>query len=104
MRTAQGQKIDIYIAQGNIYSCSVLKSVRVRYFEIPMPISRLLLLMQFRMGSHALPVEQGRLARPAIPRHLRCCNLCETKAFGDERHFVFDCPHFAHIRRQFRAL
>ena len=26
------------------------------YFEIPMPISRLRLLMQFRMGSHALPV------------------------------------------------
>ena len=23
---------------------------------------------------------------------------------GDERHFVFDCPHFAHIRRQFRSL
>ena len=48
----------------------------VPYFEIPMPISRLRLLMQFRMGSHALPVEQGRLARPAIPRHLRRCTLC----------------------------
>ena len=23
--------------------------------------------MQFRMGSHALPVEQGRLAKPAVP-------------------------------------
>ena len=22
----------------------------------------------------------------------------------DERHFVFDCPHFAHICRQFRSL
>ena len=39
----------------------------VPYFELPMPISRLQLLMQFRMGSHALPVEQGRLARPAVP-------------------------------------
>ena len=66
-----------------------------------MPISRLRLLMQFRMGSHALPVEQGRLARPAIPRHLRRCALCETRALGDERHFVFDC---AHIRRQFCSL
>ena len=74
----------------------------VPYFAIPMPISRLRLLMPFRMGSHALPVEQGRLARPAIPRHLRRCTLCETRALGDERHFVFDCPHFAHIRRQFR--
>ena len=69
-----------------------------------MPISRVRLLMQFRMGSHALPVEQGRLAKPAVPRHLRRCTLCGTRALGDERHFVFDCPHFAHIRRQFRSL
>ena len=74
------------------------------YFEIPMPISRLQLLMQFRMGSHPLPMEQDRLAKPAIPRHLRRCTLCETRALGDERHFVFDCSHFAHIRRQFRSL
>ena len=76
----------------------------VPYFELPMPISRVRLLMQFRMGSHALPVEQGRLAKPAIPRHLRRCTLCGTRALGDERHFVFDCPHFAHIRRQFQSL
>ena len=69
-----------------------------------MPISRVRLLMQFRMGSHALPVEQGRLAKPAVPRHLRRCTLCGTRALGDERHFGFDCPHFAHIRRQFRSL
>ena len=60
--------------------------------------------MQSRMGSHSLPVEQGRLARPVIPRQLRRCMLCDTLAIGDERHYVFDCPHLAHIRRQFRAL
>ena len=76
----------------------------VPYFEIPMPISRLWLLMQFRMGSQALPVEQGRFARPAIPRHLCRYTLCETRALGDERHFVFDCARFSHIRRQFRLL
>ena len=75
----------------------------VPYFELAMPISRLQLLMQFRMGSHALLVEQGRLARPAVPRHLRRCTLCKTRALGDEN-FVFDCPHFAHVRRQFRSL
>ena len=74
------------------------------YFEVPMPISRLQLLMQYRMGSHALPAAQGRLGRPAIPRHLCRCTLCETRALGDERHFVFYYPHFAHIRRQFRSL
>ena len=76
----------------------------VPYFELPLPISRVQLLMQFRMGSHALPVEQGRLAKPAVPRHLCRCTLCGTRALGDERHFVFDCPHFAHIRREFRSL
>ena len=74
------------------------------YYEVPMPISRLRLLMQFRMGSHSLPVEQGRLARPAIPRRLRRCTFCDTGAPGDERHLVFDCPHFAHVRRQFQSL
>ena len=56
------------------------------------------------MGPHALPVKQGRLARPAIPRHLRRCTQCKNWALGDKRHFVFDCPHFAHIRRQLRSL
>ena len=46
-------------------------------FEIPMPLSRLRSLMQFRMGSHSLPVEQGRLARPVIPQQLRRCTLCK---------------------------
>ena len=71
------------------------------YYEVPMPMSRLRLLMQFRIGSHSLPVEQGR---PAIPRHLHRCTFCGTGAPGDERHLVFDCPHFAHVRRQFKSL
>ena len=84
--------------------CAPSQLDTVQYFEIPMPNSRLQLLMQFRMESHALLVGQGRLARPAIPWHLRRCTLCKTRALGDERHFVFDCPHFAHIRRQFWIL
>ena len=63
-----------------------------------MLISRLQLLMQFRMGSHALPVEQGRLARSAVPRHLRRCTLCKTRALGDEMHFFWtalNLPTFA---------
>ena len=74
------------------------------YFDIPMPLSRMRLLMQFRMGSHSLPVEQGRLARPMVPRQLRRCMLCSTYAIGNKRHYVFDCTHFAHMRQQFRSL
>ena len=50
------------------------------------------------------PIEQGRFARPAVPRHLRRCTVCDTQAVGDELHCVFDCPHFSDIRAQFPGL
>lgn len=43
------------------------------YLEIPMPLSRPRLLMQFRPGSYSPLAEQGRLARPGILWHLRRC-------------------------------
>ena len=49
-----------------------------------MSIRRLRALVQFRLGSHSLPVEQGRFVRPCLPRHLRRCDLCNTQA-------VFKC-------------
>ena len=54
--------------------------------------------MQFRMGSHDLPVERGRFVRPALARHMRFCTCCNAQAVGDERHYVFDCPAFPGIR------
>ena len=74
------------------------------YYELPMPITKLRALLHFRMGSHALPVEQGRFARPHIPRNLRRCTLCTTGAIGDERHFCFECPFFDGIRAQYADL
>ena len=69
------------------------------YYELPMSITKLRLLFHFRMGSHMLPVEQGRLARPCIPRNLRRCTFCTTAALGDERHCVFESPHFWGVRQ-----
>ncbi len=54
----------------------------------------------FRVGAHSLPVEQGRIEMPKVPRHLRRCTFCATNAIGDERHCVFDCPHFQGLRQQ----
>ena len=48
------------------------------YYELPMSISKLWALVQFRLGSHSLPVEQGSFARPAVPRHLCWCAVCDT--------------------------
>ncbi len=33
-------------------------------------------------------------------RHLRRCTFCATNAIDDERHCVFDCPHFQGLRQQ----
>ena len=59
-----------------------LSPLTLPYLENPMPISRLRLLMQLCLGSQALPVEESRLARPAIPWHLRRCTVCSTQASG----------------------
>ena len=64
------------------------------YYELPMSITKLRSLFYFRMGSHLLPVEQGQLARPGVPRHLRSCTFCPHRALGDERHCIFECPRF----------
>lgn len=74
------------------------------YYELPMSITKLRLLFHFRMGSHSLPVEQGRLARPGVPRHLRSCTFCPGRALGDERHCIFECPRFDGHRLNFPQL
>ena len=74
------------------------------YYELPMGISALRTLVQFRLGSHTLPAEQGRFARPAVPRHLCWCTVCDLQAVGDELHCVFDCPHFNDTKAQFPGL
>ncbi len=74
------------------------------YYELPMSITKLRSLFHFRMGSHSLPVEQGRLARPGVPRHLRSCTFCPDRALGDEQHCNFDCPCFNGHRLSFAQL
>ena len=71
------------------------------FYELPMSITRLRALVQFRVGSHSLPVEQGRFVRPSL---LRQCNLCSTRAAGHELHYVFDGPRFDAIRAQYSNL
>ncbi len=74
------------------------------YFELPISLSKLRRLMQFRLGSHDLPIEQGRMARPIVPRYLRRCTLCSRHAPGDERHFMLECPQLDGIRAQYPNL
>ena len=52
-------------------------------------------ILRFRMGSHHLPVEEGRHFN--LPRASRVCNLCNTGALGDERHMLLECTALADI-------
>ncbi len=70
------------------------------YYELPLPVTKLRSIFQFRVGAHSLPVEQGRIQMPKVPRHLRRCTFCATTTVGDERHCVFDCPPFQGLRLQ----
>ena len=54
------------------------------------------------MGSHLLPIEQGRHLR--LPRHRRVCRLCHTGALGDERHMLLECPALADLRDEYSPL
>ena len=64
------------------------------FHELLMPITKLRALLQFGLGSHALPIEQGRCSRPQVPRNLCRCSVCSTKSVGDKRQYLFECPKF----------
>ena len=72
------------------------------YWESPMGNAKLHRILRFRMGSHHLPVEEGRHFN--LPRASRVCNFCNTDALGDERHMLLECPALADLRLQFSSL
>ena len=72
------------------------------YFELPISNSKLKTLVQYRVGSHWLPVEQGRMTN--IPRYLRRCTLCRQHAPGVQRRYSFECPYFHDVRAQYPQL
>ena len=72
------------------------------YWEVPMSTAKLQRILRFRMGSHLLPIEQGRHLR--LPRHRRVCRLCHTGALGDKRHMLLECPALADLRDEYSLL
>ena len=52
---------------------------------------------RFRMGSHHLPIEEGRHFN--LPQASRFCNLCNTGALDDEGHMLLECPALADCLR-----
>lgn len=60
------------------------------------------LMIRFKLGCHPLGIVTGRFHR--VRRLQRVCSRCDTGALDDERHMVFECPSFEHLRSQYRQL
>jgi hypothetical protein len=54
-------------------------------------------MAQFRLGSHWLGIQQGRIA--GIPRPQRCCAHCPGQ-LEDELHLL-ECPMYAELRGRY---
>ena len=63
-----------------------------------MGTAKLQRIFRFRVGSHMLPIEQGRHLQ--LSRHRRVCKLCHTGALGDNRHLLMECSALAGVRTQ----
>ncbi len=57
--------------------------------------------LQFRLGSHLLPIVLGRFAGgQRVARASRVCTHCGSVAVADELHMVFECPALQAVRQQ----
>ena len=50
-------------------------------------------LLKLRKSLHNFPIERGRYANPAVPRHDRICQFCRSDSVGDEFHVLMLCQH-----------
>ncbi len=55
------------------------------------PKSILHFKVHFGMDSPSVPIEQGRIVRPKVPKHLR--RFRTTNVVDGDCNSVFDCPH-----------
>ena len=61
--------------------------------------------LQFRLGSHSLPIAAGRFSGGQhVPRADRICSHCGPGTFADELHVVHECPLLQPLRQKYCAL
>ncbi len=62
-------------------------------------------ILQFRLGSHQLPVVLGRFAGGRhVARVNRVCTHCGSVAVADEIHMIFECPALQAVRQRYAPL
>ncbi len=80
-------------------------SRRRRDCQLPVSARRMHRFLQFRLGSHSLPIATGRIASGHhLPRSDRVCSRCGGVFSADELHMVFECPALALIRQNYAEL
>ena len=103
--------IDEFLQQWyeNIESSNVLilyRSVKEKfelesYLEIINSRNLRIALAQIRISAHSLRIQTGRFARDRIERNLRYCEICNSDEIEDEFHFLFKCPAYDSLRKQY---
>ena len=73
-----------------------------RYCRLPVSGRRMQRFLQFRLGSHQLPIVVGRFA--GVVRASRVCTHCGSAAVADELHMMFECPALQAVRQRYASL
>ena len=60
-----------------------------------------IILCRYRCGNHKLPIITGRYNKVEKSEQVDLCSLCNTKAIGDETHYLFTCPAFTQERSMY---
>ncbi len=61
--------------------------------------------LQFRLGSHQLPIVLGRFAEgQRVAMSSRVCTHCGSVAVADELHTIMECPALQAYRQQYASL
>ena len=80
-------------------------SKRRRYCQLPVSGRRMQRFLQFRLGSHQLPIVTGRFSGGQhIPRADRICSHCGPGTLADELHVVHECPLLRPLRQRYADL
>ena len=76
-----------------------------RYCQQPVSGRRMQRFLQFRLGSHQLPIVLGRFAGGQhVARANRVCTHCGGVAVADELHMNFECPAVQAVSQRYAPL
>ena len=76
-----------------------------RYCQLPVSGRRMQRFLQFRLGSHQLPIVLGRFAGAQhVAKANRVCTHCGSAAVADELHMILECPALQAVRQRYAPL